>query len=144
MAQPGETALLLALVVQFHRHEGLEVPPDRLASALGELLSDPGLGFVLVAVGATQVLGYAVVTAGYSLEFHGRDFLVDELYVRPDAQGKGLGSALLGAAEQEAKRRGGAALHLEVGHANVRALELYRRHGYKDHGRFLLTKWMTD
>jgi len=34
------------------------------------------------------------------------------------------------------------AIHLEVDLGNEPALELYRRTGYQDHHRFLLTKWL--
>ncbi|MDB6031743.1 MAG: family N-acetyltransferase, partial [Verrucomicrobiales bacterium] len=34
------------------------------------------------------------------------------------------------------------AVHLEVDRSNSRAQELYRKAGYADHDRFLLTKWI--
>jgi ribosomal protein S18 acetylase RimI-like enzyme len=34
------------------------------------------------------------------------------------------------------------AIHLEVDRGNHPALELYRRIGYQDHDRFLMTKWL--
>jgi ribosomal protein S18 acetylase RimI-like enzyme len=33
-------------------------------------------------------------------------------------------------------------MHLEVSPDNQAALELYRRAGYADHGRYLMTKWL--
>jgi diamine N-acetyltransferase len=33
-------------------------------------------------------------------------------------------------------------MHLEVDRANTRAQEVYRKAGYKDHDRFLWTKWL--
>jgi ribosomal protein S18 acetylase RimI-like enzyme len=35
------------------------------------------------------------------------------------------------------------AVHLEVDHGNDSALELYRRVGYREHDRFLMTKWLN-
>jgi ribosomal protein S18 acetylase RimI-like enzyme len=34
------------------------------------------------------------------------------------------------------------AIHLEVDPGNDSALELYRRTGFVDHNRFLMTKWL--
>jgi ribosomal protein S18 acetylase RimI-like enzyme len=36
------------------------------------------------------------------------------------------------------------AMHLEVDKGNNPAFELYRRAGFEDHNRFLMTKWLRD
>jgi ribosomal protein S18 acetylase RimI-like enzyme len=46
-------------------------------------------------------------------------------------QNKGVGIKLLMAAEEEMKRRGMKTAQLEVSERNERALELYRKAGYK-------------
>jgi ribosomal protein S18 acetylase RimI-like enzyme len=38
---------------------------------------------------------------------------------------------------------GVSAVHLEVDRGNDPAFELYRRVGYEDHDRFLMTKWLN-
>ncbi len=43
---------------------------------------------------------------------------------------------------QACRELGVRALHLEVERENVEAQALYRRIGYKDHDRYLLTKWV--
>ena len=40
------------------------------------------------------------------------------------------------------RTEGIAALHLEVERANTIAQEVYRKQGFKDHDRYLLTKWI--
>jgi ribosomal protein S18 acetylase RimI-like enzyme len=44
--------------------------------------------------------------------------------------------------EKAARERGVNAMHLEVSRGNDAALELYRRGGYVDHDRCLMTKWL--
>jgi ribosomal protein S18 acetylase RimI-like enzyme len=44
--------------------------------------------------------------------------------------------------ETVARELGVNAMHLEVSRDNEAALELYRRIGYVDHGRYLMTKWL--
>ncbi|RDB43880.1 N-acetyltransferase [Halomonas sp. DQ26W] len=58
--------------------------------------------------------------------------------VHPEARGLGIGRQLLGALEQEARRRGGERLGLEVRADNRAALALYRRMG------FSLLRWLED
>lgn len=54
------------------------------------------------------------------------------LAVRPDRQGKGSGSALLRAYHRALDRDADGSVYLEA--ANLRARQLYLRHGYTDHG----------
>jgi ribosomal protein S18 acetylase RimI-like enzyme len=141
LATTADIALLVQLVGAMHR-EGALPMDEHSERALRALLAEPRLGFALVAQGPDgSLVGYLVVGVGFSIEFRGRDAFVDELYVVPGQRGRGVGTALLVAAEAHAGREGIAALHLEVDHDNQRARGLYRRLGYQEHPRHLMTKW---
>ncbi len=58
-------------------------------------------------------------------------FLMDGLFVAPDARNKGVGTALLDAVSAEAKRRGYAQVRLDVVDTNPRAKALYLSKGFK-------------
>jgi ribosomal-protein-alanine acetyltransferase len=84
----------------------------------------------LVAEQDGRLLGYALVL------FHGRTALA-RLYsmaVAPEHQGRGLGRALLQAAEAAALDGGAAVMRLEVNPSNAAAVALYRSAGYVDFG----------
>lgn len=57
--------------------------------------------------------------------------LMDGIFVGENARGKGVGSALLKAIVEEARRRGLGAVRLDVIDTNPRARTLYERHGFK-------------
>jgi hypothetical protein len=57
------------------------------------------------------------------------------LVVVPDARGRGVGAALLGASERGARERGCVSVRLEVREDNEAARRLYLRHGYEPVGR---------
>lgn len=59
-------------------------------------------------------------------------FLMDGLFVAPEARGLGVGTALLDAIFEEAKRRGYAQVRLDVVDTNPRAKALYRDVGFKE------------
>lgn len=59
---------------------------------------------------------------------------VSNLHVHPDAQGRGIGTALLRSAEDQVVARGGGVITLGVGADNPRAASLYARLGYRDIG----------
>lgn len=141
-AVPDDLPALLPMVRDLQLHEHLPPPGKEVEAALRSLLADDRLGCVLVAEQEGQPVGYTVLGFGYSLEFHGRDAFVDELYVADAARGQGLGTLLLDAAEMACRARGIKALHLESGHGNPRATGLYERRGFKAHERHLMTKWL--
>ena len=53
--------------------------------------------------------------------------------------GKGIGTQLLDLAERTSREHHAKVLHLEVNHGNP-AIELYRRRGFTEHPRFLMSK----
>lgn len=61
-----------------------------------------------------------------------RRFLMDGLFVAPEARGKGVGTALLDAICDEAKRRGYDEVRLDVIDTNTRAKALYKREGFRE------------
>jgi GNAT superfamily N-acetyltransferase len=81
-------------------------------------------GQTWVAVQDGQVSGFVVLVAepGY--------LLVENLAVRPAAQGRGIGSRLLARAEQHARRLGLSEIRLYTNEAMTENLAYYPRRGY--------------
>jgi ribosomal-protein-alanine acetyltransferase len=77
------------------------------------------------------------VLAGYVLMFFRRASRIARLYsiaVEPAQVGRGIGAALLAAAEAEARRRGAHTIRLEVRQGNAPAIDRYRKSGYVETG----------
>ena len=142
-AAPNSLAELLPLIDAFQREEGYASDDDALRATVSELLGNAQRGSVLIARESGGAIGYAALCFGYSIEFRGRDAFVDELFVTPDARGRGLGRALLRALEAEARANGVRQLHLEVEHGNEGARRLYLAEGFAATGRELLTKRLS-
>jgi ribosomal protein S18 acetylase RimI-like enzyme len=109
---------------------------------LRKLLASPDLGRAWVFFDGETPVGYIVLTFGYSFEYHGRDSFIDELYIEPQYRRQGIGRRAMQFVEERAVELGVNAIHLEVDRGNDAAEELYRRAGYGDHARFLMTKWL--
>jgi ribosomal protein S18 acetylase RimI-like enzyme len=54
-----------------------------------------------------------------------------------------VGKSAIKFVEEACRALGVQALHLEVGRDNPRAQALYRRVGFEDHDRYLMTKWIS-
>jgi ribosomal-protein-alanine N-acetyltransferase len=106
---------------------------DRLSRAQYRRHLDSESALVLIAsANHRRFLGTAVV-------FFRRQARVARLYsiaTKPEAQGKGVGSALIEAAEQAARQRHCQALRLEVRADNQIAIRLYERLGYTRIGQY--------
>jgi len=104
------------------------------------LVNDESLGRVWLIEEGGRSVGYIVLTWGFSIEYEGRVGLIDELFVEPGRRSRGLGARAIEVAEVACRERGIGALQLEVARANTRAQALYRRAGFVDHDRYLMTK----
>lgn len=87
---------------------------------------------IFAAVDASGLLGKALV-------FFRKNTLVARLYsiaVAHEARGRGVGQALMRAAERAAQARGCTRLRLEVRQDNAAAIRLYERIGYRRFGAY--------
>ncbi|HKT87798.1 MAG TPA: GNAT family N-acetyltransferase [Candidatus Sulfotelmatobacter sp.] len=136
---------LLALMKELQQDDPWSCPFDEVEAALAteRLLRDPALGRAWMIVADGQSIGYIVMAFDYSLEYRGRGAWVDEFFVRRQYRGSGIGTRALKFFVAQAKELGVSAVHLEVNHGNP-AIDLYRRAGFEDHQRYLMTKWIID
>lgn len=139
-ASAAHEEVVLGLMREFYSAEQLEYREEIACAALRELWPNPRIGLVFLLQAGESLVGYAILTFGFSLEFRGRDALVDELYVREEFRDRGYGGSTLTWLEEVCRAEGIHALHLEVDHANPAAKRLYNRVGFVDHDRHLLTK----
>ena len=133
---------VLPMMADFYLHEGLAFDPVVARRALSGLLNNASYGQAFLIKVDNEVAGYTILTFGYSLEFGGVDAFVDELYLCEETRGQGIGKATLEFLAATCVALGIRALHLEVERANPRAQAVYRRFGFVDHDRYLLTKWL--
>jgi GNAT superfamily N-acetyltransferase len=136
----GDVDALLALLPEYYAFDHLPFDAAAARTALQMILADESLGRMWLIELGTEPIGYVVLTLGFSLEYQGRDAFLDELYLRHAYRGRGIGRAALDVVENACRAIGVRALHLEVDRGNVRARELYRRAGFVDHRRLLMTR----
>lgn len=140
-AVSGDLGDLLGFSEALYSEDGtIRFERERASAGLRQLLENESLGRVWMIDVDGRSVGYLVLTWGFTTEHWGRVGLVDELYVLPDHRDRGLGTAAMELAERSCRERGIKAVQLEVSRANVRGQGLYRRLGFADHDRYLMTK----
>lgn len=98
--------------------------------AVQKLVSEPEAGFVLVARDAGALVGACTVSFQHAVRTRGRYAIAQEMYVRPERRGQGLGTGLLEAAITEARRAGCSTIELATPPAGERQEKFYRRLGF--------------
>jgi ribosomal protein S18 acetylase RimI-like enzyme len=134
----GDVSHVLPRTRALNAHEGIAISDELLESALRRLLSDSTLGCVFV-VEREAIVGYAIVTFGYDLEFGGRDAYLTELWIDEPERGAGAGSTVLDALAVALRAHDVGALHLQVRPENP-AVRLYERSGFVRAPRIVMTR----
>ena len=131
---------LLALGEEFYCEQRIPVDPIVVKTALSQLLRDRSLGRVWLLEVAGAAIGYLIMLNGFIVEFGGHQVFIDELYIRPDFRGHGLGRKTLAFAEEACRQAGITIIRLEVDHANGRLIKFYEEFGFKLHDRSTMTR----
>jgi GNAT superfamily N-acetyltransferase len=140
IANAAEVSLLLPMMEQFNRFEQTPWHAGMKERALRTLVANRSLGVVVLLHEDEQLVGYFVVTWGFDLEWDGRDAFLTELYLVPEARGRGLGRSALQAVEAQAREQSARALHLMYRVENVAAGHLYLGNGYTSPPSVFLSK----
>jgi GNAT superfamily N-acetyltransferase len=127
-------------MAEFYDEAGFPLPVDPAARSFTQLLDDPRLGESWLVEEDRSVVGYLVVTFGFSMEFGGTRAFVDDFFVRRSSRGQGLGAAALQTVRKECSDRGVRALLVETGPDEHPARRLYAREGFEVTGRVLLSQ----
>jgi ribosomal protein S18 acetylase RimI-like enzyme len=140
IAECADIETLLEFIREYYEFDYLLFDEQVARAALTKFVGDESLGRVWLISYEDEAIGYLILTLGYSLEYGGRDAFIDEVYIRESHRGRGIGQRALTFAEEVCRSLGVRALHLEVERANTNAHGLYRKAGFVDHDRYLMTK----
>lgn len=129
-AAVAEAEVVARLLDDFNREYDTPSPGmDVLTVRLRQLLAG---GDVVALLVGDPAVGLGLVTLRPNVWHAGPVGLLDELYVGAAQRGRAMGSALLRAAEEVVRDRGGELLEINVDGDDVAARRFYERHGYRN------------
>lgn len=131
-AGPDEAEVVGQLLIDFRNHLKVDWPSDNaFLAGVDRLIEDPNTVYLLGAPDAdSPPMGVAQVRFRYGIWWAAWDGLLEDLFVRAEARGTGLGRALLSATIDLAKERGCRRLELDANEDNTAALALYTSVGF--------------
>jgi GNAT superfamily N-acetyltransferase len=139
-ARLGDVDTLVGLMAEYYAYEELPFDAPFAHAAMFRLLNEDLLGRVWLIRAYATVVGYIVITFGYSLEYGGRYAKVDEFFLYEVYRGRGIGTQSLEMVEAYCHEHDFHAIELEIERGNWSAKHFYDRLGFKDNGRYLLVK----
>ncbi len=143
LATSTDIDILVSFMRQFYAIDHYPFEESAARTALKQMIDDRGLGRIWLITKNGEAIGYIVVAFGFSLEYHGRDAFIDELFIVEDQRNLGIGAKAVQFVIDNCPDLGVRALHLEVERSNMAAQALYRKAGFKDHERYLMTRMVN-
>jgi len=135
LIEPAETEVAASLFHAQLREHDLGGSVEELRAVIHSVISDPALGFILLAWADATAVGAAFAAAHTSLEHGGAIGWLEELYVSPAFRSQGIGSRLLVEIISRARQLKWRGIELEVVAGHERASALYLRHGFRSLSR---------
>ena len=130
-ATPGDRAVLRAMFDEFYNSPAVlhPIPAACHEAALDDLFSSATTQRCYLFC-AEKPCGFALLSQKYSHEAGGIELWLEELYLRPEARGQGMGSEFFAYLSALAPSLNAKRLRLEVEEENFRARKLYERMGF--------------
>jgi GNAT superfamily N-acetyltransferase len=131
-AEPADLSVIIDLIRQLAEYEKLsdEVSLNETEFA-AHLFGEHAVAEVLLAEDAGRVLGFALTFTNFSTFVGKPGTYLEDLFVVPEARGRGLGKALLLAVVRRARERGHGRVEWSVLNWNTPAIEFYESLGAK-------------
>lgn len=133
----GDYEDYLAMSREFYASEATDhqVPEEHFQRTFDELVKGSALarGWIIIDENTDpqRPVGFLLATLSWSNEFGGTVAWLEELYLRPETRGRGLGRRVLTEAIEELKNRDRAVgFRLEVAPANESVSILYEKMGF--------------
>jgi ribosomal protein S18 acetylase RimI-like enzyme len=144
-ARPAELPTVLELATAFYVEDGFTTPVWELRENL-LVLVDSDSARVAVACGGDEIVGFAITTLTFGLEY-GRSAELEDLFVLPAHRRSGIGSALIDDSTAWATSRGCRALELVVapnGSDVAHLFNYYAHRGFTSEGRQILSRSLAQ
>lgn len=130
---------LMELVQEFYQFEQISFD-NNVIKAFTALLSDEQYGLIWLICDHDHPIGYVALTFFFSMEYHGRSGLVDELYLRENYRGRGISKKIFKLIEEYLLSQNMRSLSLVVDFWNEPAEALYTKIGFHREKRHLMVK----
>lgn len=122
---------VLTMMQEFYTNFEYDFDWETITHLFDEMHVDPSKG-VVYGIFSAELIGYVILVFGFSFDYGGRECFIEEIFLKPEFRGTGIGSKVLGEIEQIIREQGFKSVRLEVEHSNPRARKLYEQLGFAE------------
>lgn len=129
-AEPGQAGVVGQMLFDFNTEFGSPTPGvEEFTVRFRRLLAREDV-LVLLAWSSAEATGFALLTLRPTPYSDGPLAQLEELYVRPQLRGRGLGTELLRGAVERLQEQGCEEMHINVDEVDADTRRFYERHGF--------------
>ncbi|WP_290858360.1 GNAT family N-acetyltransferase [Flavobacterium sp.] len=129
---------IIQLMEEFYRIDNYPFDSKISEELFNQFLADENLGKAWLILHKNEIVGYVILTYVFSFEYQGKIAFLDELYIRENARGKGIGKETIAFIQQEAPKLSLKIIYLEVESHNDAAQKLYIAKDFAIHKRKIM------
>ncbi len=129
---------IIQLMGEFYRIDNYPFDIEISRELFNQFLTDENLGKAWLILYQNEIVGYVILTYVFSFEYQGKIAFLDELYIRENARGKGIGKETIAFIQQEAAKLSLKIIYLEVETHNDAAQKLYIANDFAIHKRKIM------
>ena len=122
--------LIKLLEILFKQESEFEPNSEAQSRALNNIILDPRIGIILVAIDNSQILGMVSLLFTESTALGARVAILEDMVVEPECRGQGIGSKLITYAISEAKKEGCKRITILTDITNNQAQFFYQKNGF--------------
>lgn len=139
VAKINEIDALMPMMKDFYAIDNYPFDTELTRKNFEIFINNSNLGQCFLLKDDSRIVGYMILNFLFSFEFGGMMCFLDELYVKPEAQGKKYGGKAVEFAQNFAKEKDLKMMFLEIENHNERAMHLYKKLGFEMHKRSIMT-----
>lgn len=139
VAKINEIDALMPMMKDFYAIDNYPFDTELTRKNFEFFMNNSNLGQCFLLKDDSGIVGYMILNFLFSFEFGGMMCFLDELYVKPEAQGKKYGGKAVEFAQNFAKEKDLKMMFLEIENHNERAMHLYKKLGFEMHKRSIMT-----
>ncbi|MHC1721666.1 MAG: GNAT family N-acetyltransferase [Aminipila sp.] len=115
---------------------------EQFSLTFDEALQHPELITLLLIEKEQQVIGFANLMFIFSIWSHGKALILDDLYIKEEFRGNGIGRFVMQSLETYAREQGCKRLQFQSEYTNSEAHKFYNKLGYVSESMYFYVKYL--
>lgn len=134
----GDISIITYMMQDFYAIDNYPIDIEVAKQLFQQFIADKSLGKAWLIHHHDAIVGYVILTFVFSFEYKGRIAFLDELYLKENSRGKGIGKRTIHFVKEQASQLNVKLVYLEVENHNENAQKLYIASGFETHNRKIL------